>query len=83
MANVAEAKATINTKGSDTLLIVAQAWAEAYHNSNTDVAISVNGGGSGVGIAALINGTVDIANASRPIKRAEFEACQTANREPI
>lgn len=68
---------TIENKGSDTIVNLALAWAEAYQADNPQVSISVTGGGSGTGIAALINGTVDIANASRSIKdeeRAEAEA---------
>lgn len=63
----------IQNKGSDTLINLAQAWAEEYKNVNPHVAIAVSGGGSGTGIAALINGTVDIANSSRAIKEEERE----------
>lgn len=61
----------IQNKGSDTVVNLAQAWAEEYKKVKPDVAIAVSGGGSGTGIAALINGTVDIANSSRPIKAEE------------
>jgi phosphate transport system substrate-binding protein len=61
----------VQNKGSDTLVNLAQAWAEEYKNVNPKVAIAVSGGGSGTGIAALINGTVDIANSSRAIKDEE------------
>lgn len=61
----------IENKGSDTIVNLALAWAEAYQVSHPEVRISVTGGGSGTGIAALINGTVDIANASRRIKPEE------------
>jgi len=61
----------IQNRGSDTLVNLAQAWAENYKNINPKVAIAVSGGGSGTGIAALINGTVDIANSSRPMKDEE------------
>jgi phosphate transport system substrate-binding protein len=61
----------IQNKGSDTLVNLAQAWAEQYKNVNPKVALAVSGGGSGTGIAALINGTVDIANSSRAIKPEE------------
>jgi hypothetical protein len=54
---------TIENKGSDTIVNMALAWAEAYMAQNPQVRISVTGGGSGTGIASLINGTVDIANA--------------------
>lgn len=61
----------IQNKGSDTLVNLAQAWAEEYKNVNPKVALAVSGGGSGTGIAALINGTVNIANSSRAIKEEE------------
>lgn len=61
----------IQNKGSDTLVNLAQAWAEEYRKIVPNVGISVSGGGSGTGIAALINGTVDIANSSRKIKDQE------------
>jgi phosphate transport system substrate-binding protein len=63
----------IQNKGSDTLVNLAQAWAEEYKNVNPNVALAVSGGGSGTGIAALINSTVDIANSSRAIKDEERE----------
>ncbi|HYB97819.1 MAG TPA: phosphate ABC transporter substrate-binding protein [Candidatus Limnocylindrales bacterium] len=63
----------IQNKGSDTLVNVAQAWAENYRRVRPSVAIAVSGGGSGTGIAALINGTVDIANSSRDIHTDERE----------
>ena len=68
---VAEARDVIQNKGSDTLVNVAQAWAENYRDVDSSVAVAVSGGGSGTGIAAMINGTVDIANASRQIKSKE------------
>jgi phosphate transport system substrate-binding protein len=61
----------IVVKGSDTLVILAQKWAEVYMKSNPSTAIQVTGGGSGVGISALINGGTDIANASRKMKQTE------------
>jgi phosphate transport system substrate-binding protein len=64
----------IQNKGSDTLVNVAQAWAEAYGQIKPGVAVAVSGGGSGTGFSALINGTVDIANASRAIHQSELEA---------
>ena len=63
----------IQNKGSDTLVNVAQAWAEAYAQINPSVAVAVTGGGSGTGIAALIGGSVDIASSSRSMKGEEFE----------
>lgn len=62
---------TITIKGSDTLLILGQKWAEVYMKKHPGVVIQVTGGGSGVGISALINGTTDIAQASRPMKDKE------------
>jgi len=70
------ARTLIQNKGSDTLVNVAQAWAEAYKDINPDAAIAVSGGGSGTGFSALINGTVDIANASRAMKDSEVEMAQ-------
>jgi phosphate transport system substrate-binding protein len=63
----------ITVKGSDTMVILAQRWAELYMKSNPQTTIQVTGGGSGVGITALINGTTDICNASRPMKQTEIE----------
>jgi len=61
----------ITVKGSDTMVILAQRWAEEYMKRNKDVVIQVTGGGTGTGISALINGTTDICNASRPMKDSE------------
>src|SRR5262245_55393420 len=69
---------SITVKGSDTLVILAQKWAEIYMSKNPGVKIQVTGGGSGVGFAALQNGQTDIADASRPIKNAEIAACVKA-----
>lgn len=66
-------KETIQNIGSDTLLTIAQAWAEAYKLVEPKISVEVNGGGSGTGIAALINGTANIANASRSMKPEEKE----------
>jgi phosphate transport system substrate-binding protein len=63
----------ITVKGSDTMVILAQKWAEVYMKKNPGTVIQVTGGGSGVGITALINGSTDIANSSRPLKPAEVE----------
>ena len=76
-------RALIQNKGSDTLLNVAQAWAEAYATVNPDVAVAVTGGGSGTGIAAMINGTVDIANSSRKMRDSELEAARSNGVEPM
>lgn len=63
----------ITIKGSDTMVILSQKWAEVYMSKNPGTVIQVTGGGSGVGISSLINGATDIANSSRPIKPAEIE----------
>lgn len=63
----------ISIKGSDTMVIMNARLAEAYMNANPGTQIQVTGGGSGVGIAALINGTTDIAASSRPIKTSETD----------
>ncbi len=63
----------ITVKGSDTMVILAQKWAELYMKNNPASSIQVTGGGSGVGVTALINGTTDICNSSRPMKQTEIE----------
>lgn len=75
--------AYIENKGSDTIVNLALAWAERYQGEHPGVSISVTGGGSGTGIAALINGTVDIANASRRIKLEEIEQARANGIEPV
>jgi phosphate transport system substrate-binding protein len=65
------AAGTVTVKGSDTMVILAQRWAEEYMKKNPAKKVQVTGGGSGTGIAALVNGTTDIANSSRAIKDAE------------
>jgi len=76
-------RTVIQNKGSDTLVNVAQAWAENYRDIKPDVAVAVSGGGSGTGIAAMINGTVDIANASRKMKSKEVEAAKKKGQDPL
>ena len=78
-----EQRQVIQNKGSDTLVNVAQAWAEAYQDVNPAVVVAVSGGGSGTGIAALINGTVDLANASRAIKDKEIKLAKENGQNPI
>jgi len=73
----------IGNKGSDTLVNLALAWAEAYMRLHPDVSVSVTGGGSGTGIAAMINGTVDVANASRAMKPEEIAAAQANGITPV
>lgn len=73
----------IENIGSDTIVNLALAWAEAYQKINPDVRISVTGGGSGTGLAALINGTADIANASRAIKPEETQQAKQNGIQPF
>ena len=73
----------IQNKGSDTLVNVAQAWAEAYQTVDPATVVAVSGGGSGTGIAALINGTVDIANASREMKDNEIQLARDHGHDPV
>jgi phosphate transport system substrate-binding protein len=75
--------AYIENKGSDTIVNLALAWAEKYQGDHPAVRISVTGGGSGTGIAALINGTVDIANASRKIKQEELDEAKSNGIDPV
>lgn len=68
---------SITVKGSDTMVLLGQKWAEVYMQKNPSVQIQVTGGGSGTGIAALINGTTDIAEASRPMKSSEVQSAES------
>jgi ABC-type phosphate transport system substrate-binding protein len=82
-APAAGAPAKIQVKGSDTMVNLAQAWAEAYKKVAPNVDVEVSGGGSGQGIAALIKGTIDICNASRNMKAEEIEqAKKNTGKEP-
>ncbi|MGC8743162.1 MAG: phosphate ABC transporter substrate-binding protein [Verrucomicrobiia bacterium] len=74
----AQAATTIIQKGSDTMVILAQKWAEVYMSKHPEVKIQVTGGGSGTGIAALQNQTTHLCDASRKIKAKEIEACIAA-----
>ena len=76
-------RTVLQNKGSDTLVNVAQAWAENYKEVDPSVAIAVTGGGSGTGVSALLNGTVDIANSSRKLKDKEYEAARKKGIEPV
>lgn len=78
-----EQRQVIQNKGSDTLVNVAQAWAEAYLEVDPNTVVAVSGGGSGTGIAALINGTVDLANASRAIKQKELQLAKDNGQNPV
>lgn len=77
-----QANAHIEVKGSDTMVNLALAWAEAYQAAYPNISISITGGGSGTGIAALLNNTVDIANASRQIKEEEINQALSLGIEP-
>ncbi|MGK5091753.1 PstS family phosphate ABC transporter substrate-binding protein [Deltaproteobacteria bacterium TL4] len=83
VSSVHASRKVLQNKGSDTLVNVAQAWAEAYQKVDSEVAIAVTGGGSGTGIAALINGTVDIANASRSIEDKEIRLAKKNGNDPL
>ena len=78
-----ELTGAINVEGSDTMVNLGQAWAEVFQTENPGVMISLKGGGSGTGIAALINGTVDFANSSREMKPEEITEAQGKGVEPI
>ena len=78
-----ERRELIQNKGSDTLVNVAQAWAEAYQTIKPNVVVAVSGGGSGTGIASLINGTVDLANSSRAIKDKELKLAEDNGQHPV
>jgi phosphate transport system substrate-binding protein len=73
----------IQNKGSDTIVNLALAWAEKYQAEHPDISISVTGGGSGTGIAALLNKTVDIANASRQMQAEEITQAKANGFDPI
>ena len=74
---------SIQNAGSDTMVNLALAWAEAYAEATPSMPVEVSGGGSGTGIAALINGTVDIANCSREMTPEEIERVkQNTGKEP-
>lgn len=68
---------SVAIKGSDTLLILNQRWAEAYGKQNPNVSIAVTGGGSSIGINAFINGVTDIAASSRPIRKSEVDKARS------
>jgi phosphate transport system substrate-binding protein len=76
-------KTVIQNTGSDTMVNLAQAWAEEYAAVEPTISVEVSGGGTGTGIAALINGTVDIANCSRRVEPLEIEqAKKNTGKEP-
>lgn len=73
----------ISVKGSDTMVNLAQKWAEVYMQNNPNISIQVTGGGSGTGVAALLNGTTDLANASRELKNSEMETATQKGVTPV
>jgi phosphate transport system substrate-binding protein len=79
----AGAQSSIQNTGSDTLVNLALAWAERYMSEHPEVSISVTGGGSGTGIASLINGTIQIANASREMSREEIALANKNGISPV
>jgi phosphate transport system substrate-binding protein len=82
-AGAGTASAYIENKGSDTIVNLALAWAEQYQSDHPEIRVSVTGGGSGTGIAALINGTVGIANASRKISADEMAQANSKGIKPV
>jgi len=74
---------SLTIAGSDTMVNMAQAWSDAFTTENGDVTVAVKGGGSGTGIAALINGTVDFADASREMKPEEITQAQAKGIDPV
>ncbi len=77
-------KKTITIKGSDTMVILGQRWAEQYMGKNPGTVVQVTGGGSGTGIAALINGATDICESSRPLDAKERAQIKTKfGKEPV
>ncbi|MCE9626061.1 MAG: PstS family phosphate ABC transporter substrate-binding protein [Deltaproteobacteria bacterium] len=77
----APASNNITVKGSDTMVVLGQRWAETYMKEHPDVTIQVTGGGSGTGIAALLNGTTNLANSSRPIKAEEMQKAKEQGKD--
>ena len=77
LAASAFADGSITVKGSDTMVLLGQKWAEVYMKKSPGTQIQVTGGGSGTGIAALINGTTDIAEASRAMKPTEITSAES------
>ncbi len=76
-------KGTLVIKGSDTLVNLSQAWAEGFMKANPGTQISVTGGGTGTGIAAFLNGTADICNASRPMTTSEIDRAKSRGVLPV
>ena len=81
-ASAEELQGTLQIKGSDTMVNLAQAWAEAFMTTHPTVVVAVTGGGSGTGIAALIAGTCDLAATSRQMKAKELELATSQGASP-
>lgn len=81
-AKTEDLKGSIQIKGSDTMVNLAQGWAEVFSKKNPGVNAAVTGGGSGTGIAALISGTTDIAISSRTMKEKEINKAKEGGIEP-
>lgn len=77
------AKTVLSVKGSDTMVNLAQKWAEIYMQLHPNVSIQVTGGGSGTGVASLLNGTTDLANSSRELKESELETAKLKGVTPV
>lgn len=73
----------LKLSGSDTMVVLGQRWAEEYMSQNPGTSVSVTGGGSGVGIAAIIDGTTDIAQSSRDMKDAEIASANAKGASPV
>ena len=82
-SSTSELSGSLNVEGSDTMVNLANSWAEQFMAANPNVNISVKGGGSGNGIAALINGTTDFANASRQMKAEEISQAKAKGVNPV
>jgi phosphate transport system substrate-binding protein len=78
-----EEQTVISVKGSDTMVNLAQKWAEIYMQTHPNVSIQVTGGGSGTGVASLLNGTTDLANSSRELKDSELETAKRKGVTPV
>lgn len=74
---------SLTIKGSDTMVHLVSTWAEDFMNANEEYQVSVTGGGSGTGIAALINGTTEICAASRSMKPNEIDLASKQGKEPV
>ena len=75
LSSVAAHAGKITVKGSDTLVVQAQKWAEIYMGKKPETKIQVTGGGTGIGFAALQNNATDLCNASRKIRAQEIAEC--------